>query len=154
MSLITASSVKYDLPAAYRVIGYYIYDCMDKDVADIRDLLIDDVARVPRYAIIEIGGMMSIKGKKLLIPWAALEKGGMSRMNMKWPIEQIIGVSAPFVAHEPTRAEEESIHSYFGVEPYWLDEKNMAAGKTETVTKPLLDDKQITNLVLDKDDKQ
>ncbi len=154
MSLITASSIKYDLLAAYRVVGYYIYDCMDKDVADIRDLLIDDITRVPRYAIIEIGGMMSIKGKKLLIPWGALEKGSMSRMDMKWPLEQIIGAPAPFVAEKPSRAEEESIHSYFGVEPYWLYEKNVTDGKTETVTKPLLDGKQIENLVLDKDDKQ
>ncbi len=77
MGLITVSSIKFDLINPHRVMDYYIYDVNERDVADIRDLLIDDETRYLRYAIIEIGRLMRIKGLKLLIPWSALKKGGL-----------------------------------------------------------------------------
>ena len=123
MGLVTASSVKFDLKTSARVIGYYIYDIMDNDVADIRDLLVDERTHEPRYAVIEIGGLMGISGKKVLIPWGALTKGGISRMDIYCPAEQIMAAPSCLKPMAPTRAEEESIHSFFNVNPYWLTER-------------------------------
>lgn len=131
MGLVTASSVKYDLRPLDRVVGYYIYDTMEQDVTSIRDLLVDEETREPRYAIVEIGGMMSIKGKKILIPWGALAKGGMSRMDINSSEEEILAAPAPMDPLAPTEAEEETIHRFFKVEPYWLDEVPPEKGETE-----------------------
>ncbi len=120
MSLVTASSINFDLHPLHRVIGYYIYDEMDKDIADIRDLLVDEETHVPRYAIIEIGGFLSIRGKKILIPWVALKKGGISRMDINCSEEHIAYTPVPKEELKPTQPEEESIHFHFSVEPYWL----------------------------------
>ena len=120
MGLVTASSIKFNLRALDRVIGYYVYDNQDRDVAPIQELLVDSETRQPRYVIIEIGGMMSIRGKKALIPWAALTKAGMSRMNVNCPAEQIIASPTPRAPLAPTRPEEETLHWYYNVEPYWL----------------------------------
>lgn len=156
MGLITASSVNFDLPHHHMVIGYYIYDNMDKDVADIRDLLVDSETRQPRYAMIEIGGLMAIKGKVILIPWAALTKGGMSRMDINCPEEQIISAPSPHDPLAPKRAEEEFIHSFFHIEPYWWAEEaaEEAGGKEDSGSAssqpPKLDDgSTIENLTLD-----
>ncbi len=121
MALITASSINYDLRTQDRVLGYYVYDPSDRDIGDIRELLVDEKSRKPRYALIEIGGIMAIKGKKIPIPWSALEKGGMSRMDIKLMEEEIIAAPTPFDPLNPTRVEEESLHYHFHVDPYWFD---------------------------------
>jgi len=160
MGLITASSIKFNLRTPHRVVGYYIYDVMDNDVADIRDLLVDEQTREPRYAMIEIGGLMRIKGKKLLIPWAAMEKGGISRMDVRLPEEEVVAAPAPLDPLAPSRAEEEMIHRYFNVDPYWLDEKGHEAEpegevKDETpIERPPVDDKPITGLSLERNDEE
>ncbi|VAX24564.1 hypothetical protein MNBD_NITROSPINAE04-708 [hydrothermal vent metagenome] len=157
MGLVTASGVNFDLPHHNMVIGYYIYDNMDKDIADIRDLLIDKETRQPRYAIIEIGGLLSIKGKVVLIPWSALVKGAMSRMDINIPEEQIMAAPTPLDPLAPTRAEEEFIHSYFNTEPYWESEEEEETARRKEVsdsadapqaTTPA-DDAPITDLTLD-----
>ncbi|MBI4828826.1 MAG: PRC-barrel domain-containing protein [Nitrospinae bacterium] len=129
MGLVTASSIKFDLRALDRVIGYYVYDNQDRDVAPIQELLVDSETRKPRYVVIEIGGMLSIRGKKALIPWNALTKAGMSRMDVNCPAEQIIAAPAPRSPLAPTRPEEETLHWYFNVEPYWLGEEPNAPAK-------------------------
>mgnify|MGYP000452865701 CR=1 FL=1 len=157
MGLVTASSANFDLPHYNMVIGYYIYDNMDKDVADIRDLLIDKDTRQPRYAIIEIGGLLSIKGKVVLIPWPALVKGAMSRMDINCSEEQIMGAPTPLDPLAPIRAEEEFIHSYFNTEPYWETDKEEedvrrkeASGSSDSSQAPkTVDDIPVEKLTLE-----
>ncbi|MBI5814162.1 MAG: PRC-barrel domain-containing protein [Nitrospinae bacterium] len=123
MELVTASSINYDLAPHHRVVGYYIYDVVDKDITDVRDLLVDRQTRKPRYAVIEIGGFLAIRGKKILIPWGALKKGGMSRLNVNREAEHVMAAPAPHVIDMPTRVEEENVHRHFGVDPYWWGEE-------------------------------
>ncbi len=134
MSLITASSINWDLIPAFRVIGYYIYDSMDKDIASVRELLIDPETRRPRYAVIEVGGFLSIRGKKILIPWGALTRGGMSRLNVNNIMENVLAAPSPMDPLNPTREEEESVHRHFNTEFYWLEDEPMkkmgGSGKT------------------------
>lgn len=160
MGLVTASSVKYELRPLDRVVGYYIYDTMEEDVTSIQDLLVDEETKEPRYAIVEIGGMMSIKGKKIIIPWGALAKGGMSRMDINSSEEEILSAPAPMDPLAPTEAEEETIHRYFKVEPYWLTEVPPEEGdkeEEERASEPRPappDDKPITGLEMEDDDEK
>jgi len=124
MGLVTASSLNWNLIPAFRVIGYYIYDSMDKDIASVSDLLVDPDTRRPRYALIEVGGFLSIRGKKILIPWGALKRGGMSRLNVNNIMENALAAPSPINPLNPTRAEEESIHRHFNVEFYWLEDES------------------------------
>ena len=134
MSLITASSINWDLIPAFRVIGYYIYDSMDKDIASVRELLVDSEIRRPRYAVIEVGGFLSIRGKKILIPWGALTRGGMSRLNVNNIMENVMAAPSPMDPLKPTREEEASIHRHFNTEFYWLEDEPVkkmgGSGKT------------------------
>lgn len=159
MGLVTASSTNYDLPPMTMVIGYYIYDIMEKDVADIRDLLVDEKTRKPRYAVIEVGGLMSIRGKIILIPWTLLAKGGISRLDINCPEEQIFAAPTALEALAPNRVEEESIHRYFNAEPYW--ESEPAEAETEEEESPdsepkppakPVDDKPLEDLSLENDE--
>lgn len=122
MSLVTASSINWDLIPAFRVAGYYVYDSMDKDIANIRELLVDSETRRPRYVLIEVGGFLSIRGKKILIPWGALRRGGMSRLNVNNLMENVLAAPTPMNPLNPTLVEEESIHRHFNVEFYWLED--------------------------------
>lgn len=122
MSLVTASSLNWDLIPAFRVVGYYVYDSMDKDITSVRELLVDPETRRPRYALIEVGGFLSIRGKKILIPWGALRRGGMSRLDVNNIAENVLAAPTPMDPLRPTRAEEESIHRHFNVEFYWLED--------------------------------
>jgi hypothetical protein len=153
MALVTASSVNFDLAQQHHVIGYYIYDNMERDVAGIRNLLVDQQTHVPRYAVIEIGGMLSIAGKKLLIPWKALKRGGISRLNIGIPSEQIQSAPLPLSQMAPTRVEEESIHLFFKVEPYWFEEleKDAATGKDAAPKKRAPLEAITEKLVLERD---
>lgn len=155
MGLITASSINFDLLPMDRVVGYYIYDEEDKDVADIRDLLIDKKTHKPIYAIIEIGGFLSIAGKKLLIPWTALTKGGISRMNINCASEHITHTPVAHDQLNPTRVEEESIHFHFSLEPYWVNEQEETiedGAKPPAITKPAVNDSPINDLLMDNDE--
>lgn len=160
MGLVTASSTNFDLRPQHMVIGYYVYDEMERDIADVRDLLVDEESHKPLYVIIEIGGLMSIRGKKILLPWSALRKGGMSRLDINWPIEHVMAAPAPMEPLEPKREEEESIHRHFHVEPYWLEEESEITTEGETPKekekggkeKPADDEPDIDNLRLEKND--
>lgn len=123
MGLVTASSLNWNLIPAFRVIGYYIYDSMDKDIASVSDLLVDSETRRPRYVLIEVGGFLSIRGKKILIPWGSLKRGGMSRLNVNNIMENVLAAPSPMDPLNPTRVEEESIHRHFNTEFYWLEDE-------------------------------
>jgi len=159
MGLVTASSINFDLASHHRVIGYYVYDEMENDVADIREMLVDEQTHVPRYVIIEIGGLLAIRGKKILIPWNALIKGGISRLDVACSQEQVQHAPTPMDYLNPTREEEESIHRYFNAEPYWLEKEveitteTEEEEKAENGEKPELDlDTPITDLEIERDD--
>ena len=151
MPLVTASSINFDLAQQHHVIGYYIYDNMEKDVAAVRNLLVDKDTKYPRYVVIEIGGLMGVRGRKLLIPWKALRRGGVSRLNIGIPSEQVQTAPLPLSQLEPTRVEEESIHRYFGVEPYWIEEERAEAAKNAPPVKRTVLEPITEKLVLEKD---
>lgn len=121
MALVSIRQKEIDLISSYRVRGYYLYDENETEVASVKDLLVDEELGMPRYVLIEIGGLLAIAGRQILIPWGALRKGGMSRLNVRKNMEEIILAPTATDPLAPTQAEEESIHRYFDTEPYWLD---------------------------------
>jgi hypothetical protein len=121
MALVSIRQKEIDLISSYRVRGYYLYDENETEVASVKDLLIDEELKIPRYVLIEVGGLLAISGRRILIPWGALRKGGMSRLNVRKNIEEIIAAPVAADPSAPTQVEEESIHRYFDIEPYWID---------------------------------
>ena len=156
MGLTPASSTNYDIHTMDNVIGYYIYDIEEAEVAEIRDLLIDAQTRKPRYVVIEIGGLMSIRGRRILIPWNALQRGGMSRLDINTAMENIMVAPTPLEQMEPTRVEEESIHHFFNVEPYWIDEETLPTSGSgdSSVVKPGPLEEITEKLELEKDEQE
>ena len=124
MGLITLSNATFDLGSDERVIGYYLYDEFENEICDIRDLLLDEETHKPRYVIIEVGGLLSIKGKRVIIPWRLLRRRGVSRLDIARSEEDVLMSPAPNDAEKPTREEEKSVHNYFNIEPYWLTEED------------------------------
>lgn len=119
MGLITASSINFDILPEYRVKGFYLYDEFETEICNIRDILVDEETRKPRYIIVEVGGLLSIKGKRTLIPWRMLIKRGMSRLDIQRSLEDVMMAPSPDDPDAPTRVEEGRVHSYFFIEPYW-----------------------------------
>jgi hypothetical protein len=132
MGLVTASSIGFDLAPQYRVKGYFLYDEHEQEIASVRDILVDEEIKVPRYLVIEVGGLMGIQGKMILIPWNAVTVGGMSRLDFPRSLDDVMG--APLAEGGtviPSYGEEENIHSYFRVEPYWHLADDTLSGNTE-----------------------
>lgn len=149
MTLIRASAINNDLAPHYRVVGYYLADDQEREVAGVRDMLVDRESRVPRYLMIEIGGLMGIRGRQLLIPWSVVVRGGVSRLDIRWPLEHILVAPAPFVPDEPTLPEEEAIHRHFAAEFYWASEPT-----AESAPPPPVDTVDVPDqLELENDDK-
>ncbi len=121
MALVSIRQKEIDLISSYRVRGYYLYDENETEVASVKDIIVDEELKIPRYVLIEIGGLLSISGRQILIPWGALRKGGMSRLNVRKNMEEIIAAPIASDPLAPSRVEEESIHRYFNTEPYWID---------------------------------
>ena len=124
MGLITLSNATFSLGSDERVIGYYLYDEFENEICDIRDVLLDEETHKPRYVIIEVGGLLSIKGKRVIIPWRLLRRRGVSRLDIARSEEDVLMSPAPNDAEKPTREEEKSVHNYFNIEPYWLTEED------------------------------
>lgn len=156
MGLTTASALNNDLRPQDRVVGYYLYDDQEREVSAVRDLVVDRRTRRPRYLVIEIGGLMGVAGIRLLIPWGAVVKGGVSRLNIRWPAEHVLAAPTPTEPTLPTEAEEESIHHHFGLVPYWIDEtEDEIVGGAETASLPEPSDIDVpSNLTLEKDDEK
>lgn len=154
--MIRAFKNEVALPFEWRIRRFDIIDSTGKTVAPVLDLLWDPDAREVRYVMVEIGGLMSIKGKRLLIPASLLIRVGSGQVQTLVPQENLVGVPAPEDVEQPTRVEEEAVFTYFKTTPYWeptgLVKKNKDEGEPESPpVKP--GDITVGELKMESDDK-
>ncbi len=154
--MIRAFKNEVDLPFEWRIRRFDVIDTTGKTVAPVLDILWDAEAREVRYVMVEIGGLLSITGKRLLIPASLFIRVGSGQMQALVPLEILAGCPVPEDAGQPTRDEEEAIFSYFETVPYWapqgLPRKREKEGKPESPpVKPA--DINIGELKMESDDK-
>lgn len=144
------------LPFEWRIRRFDVIDSTGKTVAPVLDLLYDPEAREVRYVMVEIGGLLRIAGKRLLIPASLFIRAGSGQVQALVSQEILISSPAPEDAEQPSRGEEEAVFSYFETTPYWepqgLFKKKKKEGEPEPPpVKP--SDINIGELKMESDDK-
>lgn len=130
MGLVRGFRDGVNLPFEWRVKGYDVADSQEKFVAPVYDILCDGENGSVRYVIVEIGGMLGISGRKVLLPPAMLVRAGSGQMVTSVTLEQIMDSPAVLSVEDPTRSEEKAIFAYYNLKPYWA-----AAGMKDLHTK-------------------
>ena len=120
VEMIKAFEKNISLPFEWRLQRYEVIDSRGKSVAPVRDLLYDDVAKAPRYVLIEIGGGIGVSGKMVLLPVEIIERGGNGLLLCEVSEEDMMGFPILKNSENPTRRDEERIFEHFKKEPYWL----------------------------------
>lgn len=122
-----------------RLIGFYLYDECDQALARIEALLAEPGTYLSRYLVITLGGMLSIQGKKLIVPVEICKPLDLGKVKLFWRKESLMDAPTPHDVQRVTEAEEELILGYFDLEPYWAAKptqpeekpKNKTPGKPE-----------------------
>ena len=134
--MIRAFKNDIDLPFEWRIRRFDVIDSTGKTVAPVMDLLYDPEAREVRYVMVEIGGLLGIAGKRLLIPASLFIRVGSGQVQALVSQEILVGCPAPEFAERPARGEEEAVFSYFETSPYWapqgLPKREAKNGEQET----------------------
>ena len=115
------------LPFEWRLAGYELVDDQENYVSRVVDLLCEEESGKVRYLLGEIGGVMGIAGKKVLIPAAILTPTGSGQVVVTAALENIQDSPSIGDVENPSRDEESAIFSHFGLKPYWY---SIEAGST------------------------
>lgn len=105
-----------------RMIGAYIYDKNNDLVARIDSLLTEPLTYLPRYLTFQIGGLLGVEGKRILLPVEISEFQDIGRVKTSWRKESLKDAPTAEDPENPTMEEEELILSYFDLEPRWAAE--------------------------------
>ncbi len=158
--MIRAFKNEVELPLEWRIQRYDVIDNKGKFVAPVQDLLWDPEAREVRYVMLEIGGVMRIAGKRLLVPPALFIRAGSGQVQALVAQEDIMDAPAPEDHEHPKRGEEEAIFDYFKTAPYWEQaglykkETTAAEDEKEAATRKItLDKMDIGDLHMENNDK-
>ncbi len=119
MSLTRAFRDGVDLPFEWRIRGYDVVDSQEKLVASVYDVICDVESGSACYVMVEIGGMLGISGRKVLLPTAMLVRAGSGQMVAGVTLERIMDSPAIENSENPTRDEEKKIFDYYNLQPYW-----------------------------------
>lgn len=102
-----------------RLIGHYLYDEQGETLARIEAILAEPGTYLSRYLVITLGGMLSVQGKKLIVPVEICKAVDMGKVKLHWRKESLMDAPTPHDVEGVTEAEEELILGYFDLEPYW-----------------------------------
>jgi len=119
------------LPFEWKLAGYDIIDSEDKFVSRVVDLLCEEETKMVRYLIGEIGGLMGISGKKVLIPASLITRAGSGQVIAAATLEMIQGSPPVDDPENPTSEEESAIFSHYEARPYWDRFSIEKSGKEE-----------------------
>ncbi|HEU5430064.1 MAG TPA: PRC-barrel domain-containing protein, partial [Thermomicrobiales bacterium] len=110
-------------PAMASLIGRPVIDEREEPVGEVDDVLYEapgtaGARPVPRYLIVGAGGVLGIHRKRVVVPAAlasTLEDGRVALAVSAATVHD-----APVFVQEPfSRRDEQQVHRYFGVPPYW-----------------------------------
>ncbi len=129
MNGIRAFKKAIELSFEWRLAGYNVIDIEGNTIAPVLDLLCEEDGHKPRYLMAEIGGLMGIQGKVVLLPVGMLTRAGSGQVIANSTREQIQQAELLDDPDNPNRREEEKIFIHYGLRPYWEVEEAVEASK-------------------------
>jgi len=102
-----------------RIVGSYLYDLHDEMVGRIQGLMVDPESYSPRYLVLTVGGFLFTEGKIILFPRNHYETLDMGKVKTSWRRDSIQQSPSLNTVDSLTLEKEQSILSYFDLEPYW-----------------------------------
>lgn len=114
-----------------KIIGFFLSDSFDEEVGRIESLLVDPDSYALRYCLVTIGGFLSTRGKTILLPKNILEPKGLGKVASSKSLETISDAPAPYNLEEVNRSEEQEIHDYFDLQPYYEAEEESSTSEEE-----------------------
>ncbi len=106
-----------------KIIGCFLYDCFGEEIGKIESLLVDTKSYTLRYCAVTIGGFLSTRGKTLLLPKNIIEPKGVGKVVSPKSITTVRDAPIPYNFEEINRQEEQEIHDYFDLPPYYETEE-------------------------------
>ncbi len=107
------------LPFEWKLAGYDIIDSEDKFVSRVVDLLCEEESKTVRYLIGEVGGLMGISGKMVLIPASLVTRAGSGQVIAAATLETIMSSPPVHDPENPTGEEESAVFLHYEARPYW-----------------------------------
>ena len=109
------------------LIGREVRNAQDEDLGEIEEVMLDPISGRIAYVVVEHGGFLGIGDDLFAVPWAAMQfmPGDDQTLLLDIPEDKL--ENAPrFSRDDETPLERRewvtSVHSYYGVQPYWQDE--------------------------------
>lgn len=129
------------LPFAWKLAGYNLIDFDDKFVSRVVELLCEEESEKVRYLIGDVGGLMGIAGKKVLVPASLLTRAGSGQVIVSTTLEMIQSSPPINNPESPTREEESAIFAHYEASPYWepskIETSTKKRGKTKDSGEPI-----------------
>ena len=88
-------------------------------VGRIQGLMVDPETYSPRYLVLTVGGFLFTEGKIILFPRNHYETLDMGKVKTYWRRDSIQQSPSINTVASLTLEKEQSILSYFDLEPYW-----------------------------------
>jgi len=101
----------------HRCVGAYLYDKFDQTIARVEGLMVEPETYTLRYLVINFGGFLSIRGKRIALPAAVCEFADLGKVKTQWSQESM--KDAPGNIEPLGRDDEERLLAYFDLDPYW-----------------------------------
>ncbi|WP_445599243.1 PRC-barrel domain-containing protein [Azospirillum sp. A39] len=110
-----------------------------EEVGSIREVVVDPRSGRIAYAVVELGGFLGLGERYFPVPWGVFETGARGDgLVLNVPRERL--VTAPQFTRDqrPDMTDRQwalALHTYYGVEPYWLQGGAALAGQVEQAGK-------------------
>ncbi|WP_029007386.1 PRC-barrel domain-containing protein [Azospirillum halopraeferens] len=106
-----------------------------EEVGAIQEVVVDPRNGRIAYAVVELGGFLGIGERYFPVPWAVFETGVRGEgLVLKVPRERLVTAPQYTRDHRPDMSDRQwalALHTYYGVEPYWLQGGAILAGQVE-----------------------
>ena len=113
MSILSASTISSDK----------VVNRKGEDLGDIKDLMIDLSNGRVAYAVLEFGGFLGMGSKLFAVPLSAMELDTVNKRfifdQSKETLENAPGFDKDTWPNFADRTWGASVHSHYGVQPYW-----------------------------------
>ena len=120
MNWVRAFRDNVSLPFEWHVNGFNVIDDQENIISKVIDLLCEEETGTVRYLIAELGGLMGISGRKVLLPVEILTRAGSGQVIVSTAREKIQDSPVINDVENPSRDEESAIQYHYGLRPYWL----------------------------------
>jgi sporulation protein YlmC with PRC-barrel domain len=125
-----------------KVIGMDVHNAQNQNLGDIKDIVLDQPAGAVAYVVLSFGGFLGMGDKLFAVPWAALKPTpDNKRFTLdlaKEKLEKAPGFDKKDWPDMTNREWGTTIHTYYGVKPYWEVHARGVIGEAGTPEHPIV----------------